>query len=139
MHFEQNGSKGVRMKRIVLIVDDSDQTVLTLEVAFACLAEVETRWARDGADALRILAEAENGICALITDLNMPRLDGYGLIGKLRSDPHRLNLPIIAVSAETDPGVGERARSAGADAFFAKPFSPSLVRDKLERLLHEDR
>lgn len=127
------------MKRVVLIVDDSDQTVLTLEVAFARIDQIETRWARDGADALRILAEAENGVCALITDLNMPRLDGFALIEELRSDPRRLKLPIIAVSAETDLGVGERACKAGADAFFAKPFSPSLVRDKLERLLHEDR
>ena len=60
---------------------------------------------------------------------------GFELIGRLRSDGRMADLPIIAVSGDPDPSIPARARKLGANAFFAKPFSPSAVRDALVRLI----
>jgi CheY-like chemotaxis protein len=71
----------------------------------------------------------------VVTDLNMPRMDGYELIRRVRADQRLSGMPIIVVSADTDPATPERVVALGAEAFFAKPFSPALVRRKLEQLL----
>jgi CheY-like chemotaxis protein len=48
------------------------------------------------------------------------------------------HLPIIVISGDSDPRTPERVRRLGADAYFAKPYSPAAVRETLERLLHEN-
>jgi CheY-like chemotaxis protein len=73
---------------------------------------------------------------AIITDLNMPRMDGFELIRRVREDGRMEGVPIIVVSADTDPRTPERIAQMKVDAFFAKPFSPAQVRRKLEQLLH---
>ena len=72
----------------------------------------------------------------MLTDLNMPDVDGFELIARLRADERRCRLPVIVLSAATDPKARERALQAGANAFFAKPYSLVEVRTKLEDLLH---
>jgi CheY-like chemotaxis protein len=71
----------------------------------------------------------------VVTDLNMPRMDGYELIRRVRSDEKLSGMPIIVVSADTDPATPGRIAALGVQAFFPKPFSPALVRRKLEQLL----
>ena len=71
----------------------------------------------------------------IVTDLNMPRMDGYELIRRVRADQRLSDLPIIVVSADTDPATPERIAALGVDAFFPKPFSPAQVRRKLEQIL----
>jgi CheY-like chemotaxis protein len=66
----------------------------------------------------------------------MPRMDGFEFIRFLRSDPARRGLPIIVVSADTDPDTPALARLAGADAYFSKPCSPTALRQALEQLLY---
>jgi CheY-like chemotaxis protein len=68
--------------------------------------------------------------------LNMPRMDGFELIRRVREDGRFLGTPIIVVSADTDPATPGRIAELGVDAFFAKPFSPAQVRRKLEQLLN---
>jgi CheY-like chemotaxis protein len=72
----------------------------------------------------------------MVTDLNMPRMDGYELIGRVRADQKLSGMPIIVVSADTDPATPERVAALGVEAFFPKPFSPALVCRKLEQLLN---
>jgi CheY-like chemotaxis protein len=71
----------------------------------------------------------------LVTDLNMPRMDGFELIRRVRSHGRYGSLPVIVVSGDTDPGTPERVSRLGVDAFFSKPYSPARVREKLEHLL----
>ncbi len=124
------------MQRAVLIVDDSDQLTATLEVALSSLPGVIVLAARDGVEALQTLA-SRSDVQALITDLQMPRMDGFELIGHVRADGRLSRLPIIAVSGNADPRTPDRARALGADAFFGKPFSPAGLCEKLSRLLDE--
>jgi CheY-like chemotaxis protein len=72
----------------------------------------------------------------LITDLNMPRMDGFELIERLRSDGRHAGLPVIVTSGETGSGVLERLGRLGVKAFFPKPYSPAAVRETLEQLLN---
>jgi len=123
----------------VLIVEDSENSAALLEIAFLGIPGVNVLTAPSAAEALRILeshSESHSGVVrVLVTDLNMPRMDGYELIRRVRADGKLAGMPIIVVSADTDPATPERIAALGVDAFFPKPFSPVLVRRKLEQLL----
>jgi two-component system chemotaxis response regulator CheY len=71
----------------------------------------------------------------VVTDLNMPRMDGFEFIERIRAEPRHRRLPIIVISGDTDPQTPERISALGANAFFSKPYSPAQVRLKLEQLL----
>jgi len=67
--------------------------------------------------------------------LNMPRMDGYELIRRLRNGGRHAATPIVVVSGDTDPATPQRVAQMGVNAFFPKPFSPAEVRRKLEQIL----
>ena len=121
--------------RSVLIVEDSENSAATLEIALLGIPGLNVLMASSAFDALRILREAAPKPHAIVTDLNMPRMDGFELIRQIRGDERLSATPIIVVSADTDPGTPDRVSRMGVDAFFAKPYSPAKVRRKLEELL----
>jgi CheY-like chemotaxis protein len=120
--------------RTVLLVDDAEPAC-ALEVALAGIPNLAVVSLYSAEDALRIL-EGDDRVCALVTDLNMPRMDGLELIERVRAAGRHARLPILVVSGDTDPQTPERVRRLGVDAFFPKPYSPSQVRQKLEQLLN---
>lgn len=119
-------------KRIV-IVEDNPACAETLEIALEPLGE--TRVVTSTRDAVRLLYAESAGTLAVVTDFNLPESDGLDLIRRLRGEPRFAHLPILLVSGDSDTRLAERGRMAGADAFFAKPYSPAAVRRKLEELL----
>ena len=119
----------------VLIVEDSENSAAMLEIAFLGIPGVSVLTTPSGVEALRILDGGSSSVRAVVTDLNMPRMDGYELIRRVRSDEKLSGMPIIVVSADTDPATPARIAALGVQAFFPKPFSPALVRRKLEQLL----
>lgn len=123
------------MPRIILIVEDSEACAENLQIAFESLPHTETRSVRGVHAALGLMSDHANDIAAVVTDLNMPRRDGFELLSQLRSQPRHRNLPIVMVSGDSDPRLPQRALDAGASAFFTKPYSPSAVRRTLEKLL----
>jgi len=66
----------------------------------------------------------------------MPGMDGFALIRHIRSDRAHFAIPIIVVTGDSDPETPERTLQLGANAFFAKPFSPVAIRNVLEKLLN---
>lgn len=123
------------MPRTVLIVEDAETCSATLEIAFCRLQNVVTRPAT-AREALRILAGGDPGVCAIVTDLHMPGMDGFEFIEQVRAGGQNSALPIIVVSGDSDPDTPERVRRLGANAYFSKPYSPSAVRQVLEGLIH---
>jgi len=121
--------------RSVLIVEDSENSAATLEIALLGIPGLSVWLAASGLEALRIL-DREDGIDAIVTDLNMPRMDGFELIRRVRQHQRLSATPIIVVSADTDPGTPGRIEALGVEAFFPKPYSPAKVRHKLEQILH---
>jgi CheY-like chemotaxis protein len=133
MNMEGAGRPGVN-SRSVLIVDDSESAMAALEVALLAIPGLAVITATSGAEALRILDDSA-GVAAVITDLNMPRMDGYELIRRLRGDSRLSATPVVVISADTDPSTPGRVAQLGISAYFAKPFSPAEVRRKVEQIL----
>ena len=85
--------------------------------------------------AWELLESRHDDIRALVTDLHMPGMDGFELIERVRANGRHAALPIVVITGSTDPHVSDRLRRRGVNAVFAKPYSPALVREKLEQLL----
>ena len=120
-------------KGVLLIEDDSE-----LRQVFAFLLESEqyrVYQADDGQEGLDVLSNHQSDIKLVITDLNLPKLGGVELIGRLRSqDP---TLKLLGTSGFNSPSVRELVLGAGANAFVAKPYVLNdivrQVRDLMEQ------
>jgi len=122
------------MGRKVLVVDDSP-TIIKF-VAFSLKSNgFEVISAADGMDALEKLSHLEAGVDLVITDLNMPNVDGYELIATLRQNPRFRQLPIIILSSEESEQDKAKGRQAGADAYLVKPFKSAALLATVGKLL----
>ena len=72
----------------------------------------------------------------IITDINMPRLDGFGFIERVRQDAVHRATPILVLTTESDPSKKDRARSAGATGWIVKPFDPEKLISVIHRVVH---
>ncbi|GBD10741.1 Transcriptional regulatory protein WalR [bacterium HR23] len=118
----------------ILIVEDQEALRDILALTFAG-APFEVHLARDGQAGLEMARQVRPHL--VLTDLRMPRMDGLALTRALRRDPNLARVPVIVVTAMADPASELLAYGAGANAFFAKPFSPIALREKAENLLRE--
>ena len=121
--------------KAVLIVEDAETCASTLEILLGSIEGLNIVTASSAERAWELIEGANGGIGAMITDLHMPGMDGFELIARVRAHPGHAGLPIIVITGSTDPETPERLRNGGADAVFAKPYSPALVREKVEQLL----
>jgi len=86
----------------------------------------------DGQDGLNVLAK--QSVDLIITDINMPKLDGYGVIRAVRSDPQRNSTPILVLSTESEQESKDIAKDAGATGWIVKPFDPDGLVDLVNRV-----
>jgi len=121
------------MTRIVLIVEDAELCRDTLELALLKLPNLAVLSVTTAEEALERLHEID--VCALVTDIHLPCMNGFELIEAVRRQPWRSSLPILVISGDTDPHLAKQVEALGADAFFAKPYSPAEVRLRLEQLI----
>jgi CheY-like chemotaxis protein len=122
------------MPRTVLIVEDVETCADTLEVAFSGVEGVQVTSVIGGENAWRAVDSAGE-LAAIVTDLQMKGMDGFELIERVRAHQRHGAVPIVVVTGSADPDAQDRVRQLGANAFFAKPYSPAAVREKLEQLL----
>jgi two-component system chemotaxis response regulator CheY len=118
----------------VLIVEDAETCAATLEIIFSSIPGLKILTAESAERAWELLSQDED-IRALVTDLHMPGMDGFELIDRVRANEMHAGMPIVVITGSTDPHVSDRLRQRGVNAVFAKPYSPALVREKLEQLL----
>jgi two-component system chemotaxis response regulator CheY len=105
----------------ILTVDDSASIRLTTNVALSNAGYSVTE-AINGAEGI---AKATSGHYDLIvTDLNMPVMDGLTMIRELRKIPSQMGVPIIFLTTESDGSIKEQAKAAGATGWLTKPFDP---------------
>ena len=119
------------MSKTVLTVDDSRtmRDMLRLALADAGFRVVQ---AEDGVHGLEILkGETPN---VIVTDINMPRMDGFGFIENVRSDVRHRAIPILVLTTESDAAKKDRARRAGATGWIVKPFDPVRLVDAVRRV-----
>ena len=107
-----------------MVVDDSStvRKVLNVTLSGAGYGVVE---AEDGRDALDKLQH--KGIDLLVTDLNLPKLDGVGLIKEVRSQPGHRFMPIIMLTTSADSEQKKAGKGAGASGWVSKPFLPEQL------------
>ncbi|MDB5439468.1 MAG: response regulator receiver protein [Caulobacteraceae bacterium] len=119
------------MSMTILTVDDSRTMREMLRIA---LTEAGFRviQAEDGVHGLEVLAGEEPSV--IVTDINMPRMDGYGFIEEVRGDPRHRGIPILVLSTESDLEKRARARMAGATGWIVKPFVPVKLVDAIRRV-----
>jgi CheY-like chemotaxis protein len=127
------------VKRVILVVDDTATCAAAVEVAVSGASGATVRLAGNGALAWKYLEGAPpEAVCAVITDLEMPVMDGFELIRRIRSSAVHAKVPIIVVSGAVYEDAPALALQAGANAFFGKPWSASRMRATLEQLLYEN-
>ena len=116
----------------VLVVEDSAVIQRLISV---CLrpsgVEVETR--SDGPTGLQ--AALENPPDLLILDVGLPKMDGWHVLDRIRSDIRTRNLKVLVLTAHAQEETRERANRGGADAFVTKPFRPDELRRVAESLI----
>jgi serine/threonine protein kinase/DNA-binding response OmpR family regulator len=115
-----------RAKLRVLIVDDSTPARLHVRQVLSTLGLTTFVEAGDGAQA--VAAVARETFDLIVTDYNMPFLDGSGLVGYLRQNPATARVPIIMVTTETDPAKLEVVKRWGVTAICEKSFPAEIVR-----------
>ena len=119
------------MKTKVLAIDDS-RTIRDLLRATIEEAGFEFHAARDGLEGVSKFSEVTPDV--VITDINMPNLDGYGVIDALRGGDHRSSVPILVLTTESSDAMKNRAREAGATGWIVKPFDDAPLISVLRRV-----
>ncbi|MPT48939.1 MAG: response regulator [Sphingobium sp.] len=119
----------------VLTVDDSASMRALLRVALGSRG-YRVSQAEDGVAALEWLADSGDDVDVIVTDINMPRLDGFGLIEALRDQVRFRDCPILVLSTESSDEKKARARSAGATGWIVKPFDADRLDSALRRITH---
>ncbi len=119
-----------------LVVDDSPAMRKQLCHALHRLVGLETVEATDGADAWRKLSSASFDI--VVTDINMPLLDGLKLVGMVRSSGAHQHVPVVVITTEGAEADRRRAMSLGASAYLVKPVQASQVVETVRALLRLD-
>ena len=120
-------------ERLCLVVEDSPMMRQLLVFALARIKALKVIEADDGVDALRKLTTAKFDL--VITDINMPVLDGLKLVKKIRSDEVHKDVPIMIVTTEGSAEDRQRALQLGANAYITKPIQAPQVIAKVKELL----
>ena len=122
------------MKPITIhTVDDSPSMRMLLKQALASRG-YEVSQSEDGQQALEWLADNQPDL--VITDINMPRLDGFGLIEAMREMECHRDRPILVLTTESSDEKKARARQAGATGWIVKPFDPEKLAEAVRRVTH---
>ncbi|HLB92012.1 MAG TPA: response regulator [Terriglobales bacterium] len=87
----------------------------------------------DGLEALEMLEQTRPDI--LLLDLGMPKLDGFGVVRKIRDNPRLVDLPVLAVTAYAMRGDREQVLNAGFDGYLSKPIDAAALATEIERLI----
>ena len=111
------------MKKTVLTVDDS-RTIRQMLRAALLDAGMEVLQAEDGVQ----------GLDVIVTDINMPRMDGFGFIEAVRGSERHRAIPILVLTTESVDDKKDRARRLGATGWIVKPFDPVKLVSAINRV-----
>ncbi|HEY8194711.1 MAG TPA: response regulator [Hyphomicrobium sp.] len=119
------------MTQTILTVDDSRTMRDMLRMALA-EAGFNVLQAVDGVDGLEVLQTSSPDV--IVTDINMPKMDGFGLIEAVRKDSRYRKVPILVLTTESDSAKKMRAKEAGATGWIVKPFEPTKLIAAIRRV-----
>ena len=122
--------------RRILVVEDSAATRSFVRSALedgGHLGQCDIVEATSGFDALRLLPRGPYDL--VITDINMPRMNGIEMLTFLKQDPRHANLLVLMLTTEGQPALIARAKAAGARGWIVKPFKPDLLLGTVRKLV----
>ena len=119
----------------ILVVEDSASMRSYVTTIIEGDTDLEIVEASTGFEALKALPHHK--FDAIVTDINMPDINGLELVSFLKNHPVYKAIPIMIISTESADGDRQRAAALGAEAYVCKPFEASELMEKLRRLLAE--
>jgi len=120
-------------KKVLIVDDDPSQLALTSEVA--SLAGLSYDVCKNGVDALALLDN--NTYDLILTDIQMPKMDGFELLKTIKTNTNQTKLPVIALSGRTDTSFSEY-QEAGFSGSLRKPYAPKALIDLIAEILSVD-
>ncbi|EAH4935188.1 chemotaxis response regulator CheY [Campylobacter lari] len=118
----------------LLVVDDSSTMRRIIKNTLVRLGHKDVLEAEHGVEAWDLLSQNDN-IKVLITDWNMPEMNGLELVKKVRAEEKYADMPIIMVTTEGGKAEVITALKAGVNNYIVKPFTPQVLKEKLEDVL----
>jgi len=117
----------------ILIVDDSAtmRKIILRTIRQSGYAVDDVLEAGNGKEALEVVKN--NKVDLILTDINMPEMDGLELIEVLRASPETQNMPILVISTEGAEDIIEKAKILGVKGFVRKPFTPEKIGEALKQ------
>jgi len=119
--------------KTILIVEDSATTRALIRAVIDEIGEFETIEASSGFEALKMLPQQEYDL--IITDINMPDINGLELISFVRNNPRFTHLPIVIVSTERSEEDKKRGMALGASAYVTKPFKSFELQEIIKKTI----
>jgi len=119
----------------ILIVDDFSTMRRIIRNILKQLGFENVEEAENGADAYEMLNAEKFEF--IITDWNMPVMDGLGLLKKVRTDPAMKTLPVLMVTAEAEKDKVVTAIQAGVNNYIVKPFTAEVLQEKMDKIFGE--
>jgi signal transduction histidine kinase len=122
------------MQPTILAIDDTPANLLTLGAALE--ADFDLRIATSGAAGLELAAELTPSL--ILLDIMMPEMDGYETCRRLKADPLLCNIPVIFVTAASEPGAENSGLALGAADFITKPINVAVARHRICNLIERE-
>lgn len=122
-------------EKLIVVVDDSPTVVKFVSFTLRNKG-FKVITACDGMDAMEKISAEPGGVDMVITDLNMPNVDGYTLIDTLRGNQNYSETPIIILSSEKGEDDKKRGIEVGANSYLVKPFRSKALLDEVDKFLN---
>jgi len=120
----------------ILIAEDSATMRALIVSTIAALGKFTIVEAANGFEALRLLPREK--VDLVITDINMPDINGLELVSFIKNNPHYRTTPLLIISTEGSDRDREKGLSLGADAYLVKPFEPRQLQQLVQRYLGQE-
>lgn len=121
------------MAKTILVVDDSTSLRALVKLSLV-RAGYNVLEAGDGHQALAALDKADK-VHLVVSDVNMPGMDGISFLGELKKHPRQRFVPVIMLTTEDAGAKMQQAKQAGARAWLLKPFDPPALLDAVKRVI----
>ena len=123
------------MKKKILVIEDSSTMRSLIVATVEDLTGFETVEVKNGIEALKMLPTQEFDL--IITDINMPNINGLEVVSFVKSHPQYQSIPIIIVSTEQGEKEIEKGLSLGASDYLTKPFHPENLKKVIQKVMSE--
>lgn len=121
------------MKPLILIADDSQ--AIAKVISMFLHTDYYTQHARNGSELITMLNVAKELPSLIISDVNMPMMDGYVVLKALKKDIRLRNIPVLMLSSIESTADRIKLLELGADDFMLKPFNPEELKIRIQRLI----